>query len=132
MVAPRRPACKVCGERFTRDVGSRREKCYKCAPIRQDPAKLAAVAPIPPSGPGPNEVAVLAELEALGKSGSSTGTMAVTLARQLDGGRMSGMMSATLAKQSADLMVAAAKGAKPQAGALDDLRARRMARAGGA
>lgn len=126
MASTRRPYCKRCNGRFTRDIGSRRVYCTKCSPPRVAPASPALEVPVE-RPPGEVERVVRKRLADAERDGTVDGVLALRLARQLDDPNLPGAQASSLARQIGDLVDKAMTGVRPEADFVDDLAARRAA-----
>lgn len=130
-MASTRMRCKTCGSRFSRPLGSRRIHCEECRPPRAKPSTPVVVPAS--SGPGPVEAQALARLEEAGRVETIEGQTLLRLAREVDGGRATAAQLGTLAEKLlrvADIALAGARKAEPDW--LDEVTARRMAKAAAA
>ena len=133
-------------------TGRRRTRCDTCAPTRirpernvprlpapaRIPVKPAEVTQlpkpkatdvVPAPGPGPVTDATMAELVEAGRQETSTGREALLLAGLLDAGGYTAQGAAALAKARREALAVALAGAPSKADRLDELRARRQAKA---
>lgn len=125
-----RMRCAKCSARFTRPQGSRRKNCETCSPSRVKPITEA---PSSPDIVGPIEASVRSQLDAVGRAESVEGLVAVSVARDIDAGRVTPAQKARVGQQLASLMAAATAGtAPPTQDALDELAQRRADRAASA
>lgn len=123
-----RMRCAKCSARFTRPQGSRRKSCETCSPSRVKPISDPS-----PSGPsdiaGPIEASIRARLDAVGRAETVEGLVAVSVARDIDAGRVAPAQKARVGQQLAGLMAAATAGAEsPVRDRLDELTERRAGR----
>ena len=125
-----RRTCTKCGKSFRRERGSPRINCFTCSPSR---AKVSTPDAPPASSPdivGPIETSIRDQLAAVGRSGTVEGLVAVSVARDLDGGRVAPAQKPGVGQKLAALVAAALEGtAPPVLDALDDLAERRATRA---
>lgn len=127
---------KGCGRRFSRPLGSRRVYCETCSPPRK-PA-LASVQDAAPGpvreGPGPVEVAALAQLQEVDRHETVAGVLVLGLARDIDAGRVLPAQKGGAGEKLVKLLAEALRGTtqKRAPDALDEITARRMARAAAA
>jgi hypothetical protein len=132
-----RKTCKVsgCGRQFTPRRGTRREKCFECSP-EKDPGGPESMTP--PAGPaalptnGEMAAAVAAELERLDRAGTVAGAIAMRLARTLDDPRLGAAQVSSIAAQLTRTLEPLQRHAPRSADALDEIAARREAKAASA
>lgn len=93
--------CRKCGRKFTPRRGTRRVNCYVCRPERTQAGPVAAAAEPVGRIEGATAVAVRAELERAGQSGTVTAAVALRLAVALDD---PGLAAAQVASMSAKLL----------------------------
>lgn len=122
-----RMRCAKCSARFTRPQGSRRKNCETCSPSRVKPIDDPS-----PSGSsdiaGPIEASVVAQLAAVGRSGTVEGLGAVSVARDIDSGRVAPAQKPGVVLKLAALVAAALEGTQPPTrDGIDELAARRAA-----
>jgi hypothetical protein len=113
-------------------TGRRRVRCEGCAPTRVRPGRKVTPLPAPVAaadGPGPVSEATLAELVDAGRESTSTAREALLLAGLLDAGGYTAQGAAALARARRDALAVALAGAPSKADRLDELRARRQAKA---
>src|SRR4051812_24539895 len=93
--------CRKCARKFTPRRGTNRVNCYVCRPERTQAPPVAPARE--PAGriEGPTAVAVRAELERAGQSGTVTAAVALRLAAALDD---PGLAGAQVASMSAKLL----------------------------
>lgn len=122
---------KGCGRKFSRPLGSRRIYCETCSPSRSKP--LVAVEVPADAGPGPIELQAVVRLEAAGRVDTIEGQVLLRLAREADSGRATPSQLGTLGEKLIRVAdVALAGVAKREPDALDEVTARRMAKAAAA
>ena len=127
-----RVVCPRCKAAFRRLTSSRRRFCDTCSPSRPR-AKAMSVADLPVDRePGPIEASAVRELTAAGVLDTLAGAQVVDLARSLDAGTHTGSQRAALHDKLAKIAADARAQGKPASSGLDELRARRAARAAGA
>jgi hypothetical protein len=132
-VASERRTCEKshCHRRFSRPLGSRRRYCEECSPPRKP---RAGDAPAPePEGVGQIEARVLAELQMAERAATVEGLIALSVARDLDSGKVAPAQKPSVGQKLAVLLAAALEGTRrPEPDRLDELseaRARRAASA---
>jgi len=118
---------RKCGTRFRVPSQSRRMFCEACSPPRFRHADGPPPAPPVDEGPGPIEVAVLAELERTGRAGTIEGVALATLARDAD--RLPPDKRAAVVERLLRVKALALVGAKPpSASPVDEIGRRRAER----
>lgn len=130
-VASERKTCAKpnCHRKFSRPLGSRRVYCEDCSPPRKP-----AAAPPAPAAPelGEIESRVLAELEQAGRAETVEAAIVLRLAREMDTGRATASQLGALAPRLLAARQEALRGVKLQTDRLDEVTARRLAKAAGA
>lgn len=126
------PAPKGCGRRFTRPQGSRRKFCEDCSPSRVKPLELQASGPADDSAkPGRIEARLLADLVAVERAGTVDGLVALSVARDLDQGRVTPSQKPAVGQKLAQLRATALEGtAAPTQDRADELLQQRQRRRG--
>lgn len=120
--------CKDCGQKFTRQQGTRRLYCYDCRPAATEAGLHVVPSPIVQAGESV-ESRTRAELQAAGRLETALGAATLVAANQIDTGGLRGMQLAVLLKQWSELLEkATADSQEDQADELDLLRQRRDAR----
>jgi len=130
IMADLRKVCPGCKRRFRPAKGTRRLYCETCRPSRVKPDEP----PPEPSGEaGPIEAQVRAELEAVDRQATVEGLIALSVAGDIDSGRVAPAQKPGVGQKLAVLLAAALEGTKrPEPDRLDELaeaRARRAASA---
>lgn len=123
--------CGKCRQRFSKQQGSRRIYCEACSPPRKPPVGLRDVpsAPAGDGGRGPIEARLWEDLAAVDRAETVDGLVALSVARDLDAGRVPPGQKPTVGAKLAGLRDKALEGtAPPTADRLDDLAARRAER----
>jgi DNA-directed RNA polymerase subunit RPC12/RpoP len=123
-----RMRCGKCHQRFTRPQGSRRIYCETCSPSRVKP--LDPEVRSSPDIPGPIEASVRAQLEAAERAGTVQGLVALSVAADLDAGRVAPAQKPGVGQKLAALVASAVEGtAPPTCDRLDELAEARTRRA---
>jgi len=126
------PQCKI---RFRISSQSRRVYCETCRPPR---SKAGAVSSVPgssgPSEPGPVEARALLDLAAFDRQDTVPGLIVLSVARDIDSGRVKPEQKAQAGQRMLALLAVALAGTTPARSAdrLDEVTARREAKAAAA
>lgn len=128
-----RRTCTKCGRSFRRERGSSRINCFTCSPSRTKVTEPTSASSSSPDIAGPIEASVRSQLEAVGRAETVEGLVAVSVARDIDAGRVTPAQKPGVGQKLAALMAAATAGtAPPTQDALDELAQRRADRAASA
>ena len=125
-MADLRKTCPGCKRRFRPAKGTRRLWCTDCKPSRTLAADEAAPVVLGPGSPGwipgPIESRALADLTAVDRLDTVEGQLTIRLAREIDGGRLTGAALASLGKQLLESKRQATAGTRaPERDAIDEL-----------
>ncbi len=136
-MADLRRVCPGCKRRFRPAKATRRLYCETCRPSRSkapdDPAPVLAGPGAPGWMPGPIESRALFELTAVERTDTLEAQIMLRLAREMDGGRLTGPALASLAKQlMAAKSVAFLGTTPPETDRVDELAEQRAAKAASA
>lgn len=129
-MADLRKRCPECKRQFRPRKGTRRVYCETCRPPREQ-ASLEQLPP-PTDAPGPIETRVRAELELADRMKTVEAEVVLRLAREMDSARPTGSQLAALAPKLLAAKAEALRGVKLQTDKLDEVTARRLAKAASA
>lgn len=128
-MADLRKRCPQCKRQFRPRKGTRRTYCEECRPPRERNLAPVDDLPTPTDGPGRIEGRLLLDLEAGGRRDTVEAEVALRLAREMDSGKVTGTQLASLAPKLRESRAEALRGVQLEQGRLDDIAARRLAKA---
>lgn len=127
--ADNRRTCRKCHRQFRRERGSNRLDCPTCSPSRTKPLDVADPDADGDAGPGPIEAQLLADLQAAGRAETVDGLVALSVARDIDAGRVAPAQKPAVGQKLSALRDKALEGTVPaKRTRVDDLAERRAAR----
>ena len=132
-MADLRRVCPQCKRRFRPAKATRRLYCETCRPSRLRPGTAEPQQGTDQGAPGVIEARVFSDLELVERHGTVEGLIALSVASDLDSGRVAPAQKPGVGQKLALLLAAALEGTRtPEPDRVDDLATRRAQRAASA